>query len=260
MVLGLYLNVCGLYCENPWYYRVCEDYNGAVSKVLGDKWINLQILSVQSLEAHHRVLLDGPGNRITTSRDVMFEELIPTHTVPLQGEIINLLGNSEDSMQPQLRNSAPRPEHPSRIPTLNPAVTNASPDQMIPNQIPVHNRPTDERPHPTCVPKPSRAQVESSEYLKCEENAREAGKDWANDLEFPLVPDDEDPEDIIALKASEICNLPEPENKWTPSHYAEAMMKPDLWVPAMDAEIHRMEEQDVWEVIPREPWMKLIDT
>ncbi len=190
----------------------------------------------------------------------MFEELIPTHTVPLQGEIINLLGNSEDSMQPQLGNSAPRPEHPSRIPTLNPAVTNASPDQMIPNQIPVHNRPTDERPHPTCVPKPSRAQVESSEYLKCEENAREAGKDWANDLEFPLVPDDEDPEDIIALKASEICNLPEPENKWTPSHYAEAMMKPDLWVPAMDAEIHRMEERDVWEVIPREPWMKLIDT
>ncbi len=54
MVLGLYLNVCGLYCEKPWYYRVCEDYNGAILKVLGDKWINLRILSVQSLEAHHR--------------------------------------------------------------------------------------------------------------------------------------------------------------------------------------------------------------
>ncbi len=53
-VLGSYLNVCGLYCENPWYYRVCEDYNGAVSKVLGDKWINPRILSIQSLEAHHR--------------------------------------------------------------------------------------------------------------------------------------------------------------------------------------------------------------
>ncbi len=37
------------------------------------------------------------------------------------------------------------------------------------------------------------------------------GKDWANDLEFLLVPDDEDPEDIIVLKASEISNLPEPE-------------------------------------------------
>ncbi len=38
--------------KNPWYYRVCEAYNGAVSKVLGDKWINLRILSIQSLEAH----------------------------------------------------------------------------------------------------------------------------------------------------------------------------------------------------------------
>ncbi len=53
-VLGLYLNVCGLYCENPWYYRVCEDYNGIVSKVLGDGWLNPRILSVQSLEAHQR--------------------------------------------------------------------------------------------------------------------------------------------------------------------------------------------------------------
>ncbi len=54
MVLELYLNVCGLYCKKPWYYRVCEDYHGAISKVLGDKWINPRILSVQSLEAHHR--------------------------------------------------------------------------------------------------------------------------------------------------------------------------------------------------------------
>ncbi len=35
-------------------YGVCEDYNGVVSKVLGDGWLNPRILSVQSLEAHHR--------------------------------------------------------------------------------------------------------------------------------------------------------------------------------------------------------------
>ncbi len=34
-------------------YGVCEDYNGVVSKVLGDGWLNLQILSIQSLKAHH---------------------------------------------------------------------------------------------------------------------------------------------------------------------------------------------------------------
>ncbi len=36
------------------YYGVCEDYNGVVSKILGDEWENPRILSVQSLEAHHR--------------------------------------------------------------------------------------------------------------------------------------------------------------------------------------------------------------
>ncbi len=35
-------------------YGVCEVYNGVVSKVLGDGWLNPRILSVQSLEAHHR--------------------------------------------------------------------------------------------------------------------------------------------------------------------------------------------------------------
>ncbi len=35
---------------------VCEDYNGVVSKVLGDGWLNPRILSVQSLEAHQRLM------------------------------------------------------------------------------------------------------------------------------------------------------------------------------------------------------------
>ncbi len=38
------------------YYGVCEDYNGVVSKVLGDGWLNPRILSIQSLEAHQRTL------------------------------------------------------------------------------------------------------------------------------------------------------------------------------------------------------------
>ncbi len=36
-------------------YGVCEDYNGVVSKVLGDGWLNPWILSVQSLEAHQQI-------------------------------------------------------------------------------------------------------------------------------------------------------------------------------------------------------------
>ncbi len=33
-------------------YGVCEDYNGVISKILGDGWLNPRILSIQSLEAH----------------------------------------------------------------------------------------------------------------------------------------------------------------------------------------------------------------
>ena len=47
-------------------YGVYEDYNGVVSKVLGDKWINLQILSIQSLEAHHRIIAISLGIPSTT--------------------------------------------------------------------------------------------------------------------------------------------------------------------------------------------------
>ena len=57
------VSVCGwhilrksvVFIECWQYYGVCEDYNGVVSKVLGDEWINPRILSVQSLEAHHRM-------------------------------------------------------------------------------------------------------------------------------------------------------------------------------------------------------------
>lgn len=38
------------------------------------------------------------------------------------------------------------------------------------------------------------------------------------------------------------------------------MTKARIWKPAMDAEIRCMEERDVWRVIPKEPWMHVIDT
>ncbi len=47
---------------------------------------------------------------------------------------------------------------------------------------------------------------------------------------------------------------------WVPDNYNEAMTKARIWKPAMDAEIHRMEERDVWRVVPKEPWMHVINT
>ncbi len=54
-------------------YGVCEVYNGIVSKVLGDGWLNPRILSVQSLEAHQREglgrLYNGVGTFCRVSLD-----------------------------------------------------------------------------------------------------------------------------------------------------------------------------------------------
>ncbi len=39
------------------YYGVCVDYNGVISKILGDECVNLRILSVQGLEAHQWICI-----------------------------------------------------------------------------------------------------------------------------------------------------------------------------------------------------------
>ncbi len=90
--------------------------------------------------------------------------------------------------------------------------------------------------------------------------AKQQGKDWANDNFIPLLPDKDDVEDIVALKASEISNIIDRHDLWVPDDYYKAMMKARIWKPAMDAEIRCMEERDVWRVIPKEPWMRVIDT
>ncbi len=61
--------------------------------------------------------------------------------------------------------------------------------------------------------------VESNEYLKREENARTQGKNWANDGNVPLVEDEDDVEDIITMKASEILNIIDRHDMWVPNTY-----------------------------------------
>ncbi len=176
-----------------------------------------------------------------------------------QGEIVEDLLDPEAPVQ--MGNPPPFLGRQSRIPVSQKS-SNDPAARQIPNQIPIHDRPSDENRLPSRVPKPSRAQVESSEYLRREEAAKNQGKDWVNDNIVPLLMDldDEDPEDIIALKASELTDIPDRHDQWVPNNYYEAITRPKLWGPPMDEEIRRMEERDVWEVVLREPWMKTIDT
>ncbi len=65
-----------------------------------------------------------------------------------------------------------------------------------------------------------------------------------NDNVVPLLMDfdDDDPEDVIALKASELTDIPDRHDLWVPENYHEAITKQNLWEPPMDEEIQCMEE------------------
>ncbi len=205
----------------------------------------------------YRILLDGPGNKVIVSRDVIFEELSPTRTVSLrEGEIAYeeliepLTETIEDHPQPPIDPTDHDRDQPNQMPTA-PAQAQPIQPRTIPN-------PPSKRP--SRIPKPTRALTESKEYAQREELAKRQGKDWANNNAVPLLAEEDNVEDIVALKASEISNIVDRHDLWVPDDYHQAMTKAKIWRPAMDAEIWRMEERDVWRVIPREPWMQVIDT
>ncbi len=184
----------------------------------------------------YRILLDDiPGNKIIISRDVIFEELSPTHTVSsCEGEIAY-----EDLIEPlteTIKNHSqplidpPNPDQsPLQLPTI-PAI----PVQAPPTQPQVIPPPIQ---HSSRIPKPTKALHKSKEYSKREESAKQQGKDWANNNLVPLLPDEDNVEDIVALKVSEISNIIDRHDLWVPDNYHKAMTKAKIWKPAMDAEI-----------------------
>ncbi len=97
----------------------------------------------------------------------------------------------------------------------------------------------------SCIPRPTKAINKSREYAQCKETAKQQGKDWANENLVLLLPEEDNIEDIVALKASEISNIVDRHDLWVPDDYYEAMTKARIWKPAMDAEIRCMEEREV---------------
>lgn len=95
----------------------------------------------------YQILINRPGNCVITSQDIIFEELIPTQTVPLQGEIVeDLLDNPEATVQ--IGNPPLFLGCQSCIPTLQKSDDDPMACQ-VPNQIPVHNHLNDEDRHPS---------------------------------------------------------------------------------------------------------------
>ncbi len=92
------------------------------------------------------------------------------------------------------------------------------------------------------IPKPTQAIQESTEYLKCEANAQAQGKNWAHNIDMPLVEEEDNVEDIIAMKTSEIMSIVDRQDMWVPDNYEQALTKLKIWGPARGAKICHMEK------------------
>ncbi len=161
---------------------------------------------------------------------------------------------STDCNQP---NELPTPAQAQLPPSARPLRIPKPPAQALPPRITLS---TATLSHPSCIPKPMKAILESNSYMRREATAKRQGDDWANDNTVPLLRDEDDIDDIVALKVLKISNIIDRHDMWVPDNYHQAMSKARIWKPAMDAEIHRMEERDIWRVVPKEPWMQVIDT
>ncbi|KAG6863833.1 hypothetical protein C0991_002813 [Blastosporella zonata] len=87
--------------------------------------------------------------------------------------------------------------------------------------------------HSTHVSKPTPALATSHEAAALEEVARTAGEEWAiDDAPYSYLASDAYTYLALLTTAED-----KESDKYIPKHYGEAMRRPDLWAPPMDAEL-----------------------
>lgn len=85
----------------------------------------------------------------------------------------------------------------------------------------------------------------AQETIQREEAARTDGEAWADDGEIPTALMAENPYAYLLEVADQTGDV---KNRM-PKTYAEAMRRPDLWVPAMQEKLKMMEDRGVFELV-----------
>ncbi|KAJ3831117.1 hypothetical protein F5878DRAFT_667902 [Lentinula raphanica] len=177
---------------------------------------------------------------------------------------------SNDNVDPQVTNQAPtsaindpednRLTEDNRLAETGPDNQNQNPQSLLqPPRAPRKTRlpiPKEPTRRSTRARNLSKAMLESKAYQEDKEKAREAGESWAKDWE-PVLPEFDEDEEGQAQAALIAQNEPlalEPDNKWTPMSHAKAITRVDLWGPALDKEIGRLDERKAFTPVPREDW------
>ena len=106
---------------------------------------------------------------------------------------------------------------------------------------------------------PSKAAAETAASLEREKDAREMGLEWAKDSRRPkahLV----DTDGFLQSLNLHVAFMQSQQDPDLPRNYKEAMLRPEVWKPAMDEEMETMRNRGVWEVINPPPGANILVT
>ncbi|KAJ3791737.1 hypothetical protein GGU11DRAFT_761352 [Lentinula aff. detonsa] len=191
------------------------------------------------------------SDEVLRTRDIVFVEGHGHWTSEVEGEneedmdlrfltTSTLEPNVSDRNQSQFDNVIIKPDQ-NKDSTQGHANDNPQTHQTQPSHInPTNTEPTRRSTRNKTI---SRAMAESLQYLKEERHAKQQEEKWANDetkSDTPILPEDD--EEINALIAQNEPLAKEPDNKWVPLTYDEATTQLDLWGPALEKEIGRLDE------------------
>ncbi|THH07513.1 hypothetical protein EW146_g9293, partial [Bondarzewia mesenterica] len=219
-----------------------------------------------------RTKLDGKtlaSGHVFVSRDVVFDEGLGHWSCPpvttVEGEAVEIegraIGDSEGDAE-ALRNADAAPTDVNK--TLEPQDPRQLPNPDLPDPH-TPPKPATSLPLPPNAPRRSTRLMRSSraaqgtrEYETHETQARRIGDDWAAD-------------DLIANLASHDGPLTDPDfadsvltfiadtARALPKTLEEAMEYPELWQEAIEKELTKMREYNVWDVVPLPKGAELMD-
>ncbi|KAG5717498.1 Copia protein, partial [Termitomyces sp. T112] len=190
--------------------------------------------------SHGYHLYDKAHRLIITSRDVIFEEgsghrtvqmldddSLENSTVTLQNPATSLILPVRQQITPRIR-ATDGPLHPVEAPS-------DAEKPLSPDDLPIALR------RSARTIRPMRAILEAWETLTAQSAAHAAGEEWAGG--------DCVPEALLTTAFAFLASTEAGGDLSAPRSYWEAMRRPDLWVPAMEAKLDVMKEKKVWDVV-----------
>ncbi|THH06907.1 hypothetical protein EW146_g9473 [Bondarzewia mesenterica] len=262
----------------PHVEHLCAYGSIAYAKILDERRTKLDGKTVKCLligyngrDAYR--LYEPASGHVFVSRDVVFDEglgrwsrppvaTVEGETVELQDRIANVDhgGDAEKSSA----DAAPTDVAPTSVNTPEPQDPRQqpNPDLSDPNTLP---KPATSLPllpnapyHSTHLMRSSRAAKESREYEDREMQARRVGDDWAADGLIANLASHDGPladpnfmDTVLAFIADTAHALPKT--------LEEAIEHPELWQEAIEKELTKMREYNVWDVVPLPKDAELMD-